>query len=334
VSQPPAAIDPSQELRAALADLAVEDVLALCYRFRTDLGRLRLYLDVLRQRPGQRAALAAALICFDLAQQGHTTAQTEFEALAVTLRQFDRAEQAASELIAGSPYLVEMWPRCKYALREIDPRLAGDEALARAAEAIEVDLFDEAELDDFDSLIVEEIDPFALAARYQRTVDEFFATYVEPLPPLGSRGLFARTRGDLDRLEAFVRELDSVRDYVPAACAMLALVKLFIGSHLRAKTFWGKPNLRKQELLASGLRHFATCDEHVFVTAAYFTGRDADTHAWAKVAQVVLDFIRWVQHDWHGALDTAPFAYVALGRELPPVDGSDRRERRLRLADE
>lgn len=334
MSQAPAAIDPSHELRAALVGLEIEDVLALCYRFRTDLGRLRLYLDALRQRSGERAALAAALICFDLAQQGHATAQLEFEALAVTLRQIDRTEQAAIELIAGSPYLTEMWPRCKFALRNIDPRLAGDEALASAAEAIEIDLFDETELDDFDSLIVEAIDPYAMAARYQRTVDEFFATYVEPLPPLGSRGLFARTRGDLDRLEAFVRELDSMREYVPAASAMLALVKLFIGTHLRARTFWGKPNLHKQELLASGLRHFATCDEHVFQTAAYFTGRDADSLAWAKVAQLLIDFIRWVQRDWHGALDAAPFAYAALGRELPPVDGSDRRERRLRLASE
>jgi hypothetical protein len=324
--------DPTHELRTALAGLVVEDVLALCYRFRTDRGRLRLYLDALRQRPGERAALAAALICFDLAQQGHTTAQLEFEALAVTLRQIDRTEQAAAELIAGSPYLTEMWPRCRFALRSIDPRLAGDEALASAAEAIEINLFDEAELDDFDSLIVEEIDPYAMAARYQRTVDEFFATYVEPLPPLGSRGLFARTRADLDRLETFVRELDSMREYVPAANAMLALVKLFIGTHLRAKTFWGKPNLRKQELLASGLRHFATCGEHVFQTAAYFTGRDADTLAWAKVAQLLLDYLRWLKYQWRGLLDAAPYAYAALGRELPPIDGSDRRERREILA--
>lgn len=74
-----------ETLRQEIEHLDEEELLALCYSFHTSQERLKLYLDILRKRPGQRAQFASCLLCFDLARQGHEKCQQEFPLLAETL---------------------------------------------------------------------------------------------------------------------------------------------------------------------------------------------------------------------------------------------------------
>lgn len=326
MSQQQQPIDPLAELRKSLAVLAVDDVLALCYRFRTDPKRLRLYLDALRKRGGQRAALAASLVCFDLASRGNQTAQREFETLAETLRDFESRHAAASELIASNDYLTVLWPHCERALVSMDPRISPGSALViDESEAIEIDLFgddDLEELEDFE--VIDSVDIEALHRQYTELCDRFFDRNPDPISPLGSRGFYADTRRDVERVEQFLLELDSLRFYVPAARSMLAMGQLFLAAHLRSKNFWGRANPRKKELVAAGLLNFLQLDQSVFFCAAHLTGRDAGDFAWDKVLQLLLDFFVWVSNHWTGLLGDAPQAYANLVRELPRLS-KDRR---------
>lgn len=319
-------LDASTALRQELAGLPTEDVLALAYRFRTDAARLHFYLDVLRQLGGRKAALAAALVCFDLATQGQVTAQREFEALAATLRDMEPRADMVAQLVANSPYLGELWPRCQAALRGMDPRTSAADALAvDESDIVELDLFSQDELLDFEDLIVESFDVDAMSARYRDLIDGFFEVVPDRRSPEGSRGFFARTSEDIARVEVFLRELDSLREYVPSARGMLALGELFLTTHLRTRSFWGKPNPRRAELARLGLRHFVEGGESMFTAAAYLLGRDAEDQAWEKILQLLLDFFRWRAvegpPDLFGAIDT----YATTARQLPSLRFGERR---------
>ena len=317
--------DADHELRHALALLDVDDVLALCYRFRTRADRLRLYLDVLRRRSGQRAALAAALICFDLARQGHDLAQREFVALAETLRAFDARAAAAAELIAGSSYLEELWPACEEALTGLDPRLGVEATLATDVEPIELDLFGEEEIEDLESFIVADFDVAAMQRQYDQLVNRFFHHGPDTGLASEQHGFFAETRADVERVELFLRELHSLHDFVPQARSMLAIGELFLATHLRVRSFWGRPNPQRANLVGAGLRHFLHADASVFEAIAYLTDGDAEPEAWPKVALLLIDFISWSAREWRAALEEAPRFYAEEARQLLPVSALERR---------
>jgi hypothetical protein len=326
VSHDPQAPDASTALRQELSGLPTEDVLALCYRFRTHGERLRFYLDVLRHLGGRKAALAATLVCFDLASQGQQTAQREFEALAATLRDVELNPDMVRQLVQGSPYLEELWPRCQAALRGMDPRTSASDALAvHDADIVELELFSADELGDFEDLIVESVDAEAMSRRYLDLLDRFFETVPDRRQQPGTRGFFARTSADVERVEDFLRELDSLREYVPAARGMLALGELFLASHLRVRSFWGKPNPRRAELVELGLRHFVEADESIFPSAGFFGGHDAEDQAWEKVQQLLLDYFGWRVQQGPRELCASIQAYAAEAKVLPSLRFGERR---------
>lgn len=319
-------ISDDMTLRDALRALPVEEVLSLAYHFRAEPLRLRLYLDVLRQSAGHKAALAASLICYDLALQGQDSAQREFEALAETLRAFAAREAAAQSLIAGSPYLEALWPRCAQALEGLDPRInAATMLTVDDSEVLDLDLFADEELVDFDDILEETVDLATMRRRYQALVDDFFFHH----PDGGglAHGFFARDRRELEAVQHFVRELDSLRDFVPEAVGMLSMSELFLASHLRLRTFWGKPNPQRMEMTELGLRHFFQAELSVHQAAACFVPRNAELQAWAKISQLLMDFFVWRAQQPLQALAEAAKNYAQTARPLPRLNLSDRRQR-------
>lgn len=321
--------DAALVLRESLQALPIEDILGLAYHFQSQPERLSLYLDVLRQKAGHKAALASSLICYDLASQGQQSAQREFEALAETLREFAAREQFAQNLIGDNPYLLALWPQCAQAIQGLDPRVDTADVLAsevlsvEAEDIIELDLFDEEELLELDDFLVEEIDAAALQSRFDQLVDAFFNN--QPDSDGRAYGFFARDRRELERVQNFIRELDSLRDYVPAALSMLALTELFLAAHLRVRTFWGRPNPHRAEKAELGLRHFLHADLSLTQAAAYFVSRNAEPLAWAKVSQLVLDFFAWSSR--HPAIEQEqqPREYALRARPLSQFLVQDRR---------
>ncbi|RYF29896.1 MAG: hypothetical protein EOO38_32940, partial [Cytophagaceae bacterium] len=119
------AMDSEQQLRREVAGLADDDILALCYTFVGRSDRLRLYLDVLRGRGGERAQFAACLICYDLARQGDAGLQQEFVLLAQTMVNLGQKPAFVASLIGDDPYLKFIWELCQAALEATTQPTAG-----------------------------------------------------------------------------------------------------------------------------------------------------------------------------------------------------------------
>src|SRR5262245_12260970 len=94
-----------EQLRREVAGLPVGDILALCYAFQKKPERLRLYLDVLRGKGGERAQFASCLICFDLARQGDHIMQREFTILGDTMRGLAQNHELVLALVGDDQYL-------------------------------------------------------------------------------------------------------------------------------------------------------------------------------------------------------------------------------------
>ena len=315
-----------EDLRQALLQLPVDEILALAYRFRHSTRRLRLYLEVCRTKSTMKAALAASMICFDLARQGSEAAQREFEALSVTLKDFDLRSKAAAELIEGSDYLGDLWPDCERAIAAMDPRTSAAESLeVNDSDIVELDILDDEDLQGFDEILVDTPDNEALRRRFEKALDDFFGT--GPDRQRGEkRGFFAVGRSEIERLETFIRELDSVNGFIPDVTGLQALAELFLATHLRSRTFWGKPNKKRIELTRAGLRHFAQANATIFRAAAFFDGFDSESHAWMKILQLLLDFFKWRrQHADSLPMRQAIDAYADLAVQLPPLSFDDRR---------
>ena len=321
--------DADLSLRESLRALQIEDILALAYHFQSQPNRLALYLDVLRQKSGHKAALAASLICYDLASQGSQSAQREFEALAETLRVFSQREQFAQDLIGDNPYLQALWPKCAQAIQGMDARVDAADVLAsevlsvESDDIIEFDIFDDADILELEDVLVEEVDVAALQKHYLKLVDDFFNNH--PDSDGRAYGFFARSRNELERVQTFIRELDSLRDFVPAALSMLALSELFLAAHLRVRTFWGRPNPHRAEKTELGLRHFLHADLSLAQAAAYFVPRNAEALAWAKVSQLLLDFFAWSARHPATAPGEQARNYALRARPMPQILAQDRR---------
>src|SRR5690606_37424078 len=136
-----------EALRQSLEALETSDLLALGARFSRDTERLVLYLEVLRGRSGPKAQLAACLICFDLARQGHETAQQDFFHLIPTFRALANDPALVEDLLGGDAHLRDLWRDSQKALADDDPRDMGEGLTADAPLAGEIDLVSELDID-------------------------------------------------------------------------------------------------------------------------------------------------------------------------------------------
>ena len=286
-----------EQLIREVQGLAVEEILALCYSFGHSAERLSLYLDVLRKRGGQRAQFASCLICFDLARQGDTSAGREFSILADTVRTLAQQSDMVQGLLGEDPYLSFVWELLENYLEELDPRFAADSISIDVTEEVEeVASFDLLSDEDFDDEIMEldfRVDEPQMLAEFNEAVSRFLGSI--PGVPMydPEAGFRLRNRHDTDRTERFLKELSSLREFVPLARGFRALTMLFYGSHQRSKGLFGNVNKRKQSLLREGLAEFVSSGPEMIQAAGAISALHADPSAWGKIAEAILDFLAW-----------------------------------------
>lgn len=316
-------------LRREASGLAVEDILALCYSLQQQKQeqqreRLRFYLDVLRRRGGERAQFASTLICFDLARQGDAAAQRDFAFLADTMRSLAAKGDLVRDLVSGDPYLTHVWDLCAAELADMD--LQFDEVAAAPREAAAIELLTD---DDF----AEELPDFALGVdaaamrhRFEEALEAFFGE-VPGVPVFDAEAGFRMRNGrDAERVETFLRELDSLRDFVPAARGYRALTLLFYGTHIRARNFFGVVNGRKQELLRAGIAEFVASGPLLARVAGVLSPIHADPDVWPRIVAVLSDYLASCARDPQAA-ELGPSSYDAASR-LKSRDGGRGRARR------
>jgi hypothetical protein len=284
---------------------------------------------------GARAQLASCLVCFDLARQGDEMAQREFAALAPTMAELALDPTLAWDLLANDPYLESTWGACKDALAAADSR-HDSAALAADVEMVgELDLLSEEELDLGDIL---EAHLGEQAESEERARQEYGALLAQALgqdPENGSysgTGFATSSGRDLDRLEAFLRDAASHAPHVPPAAGMASLGQLFLATHLRARTFFGKVNPRRRAALREGLRALPADAMPAAMAAAAFELAGGHTRlGFEKVLELLLDFLAFCRKQRLEPRSAAAVtAYIDAEREPPPVllnAGSQRRRR-------
>lgn len=300
-----------------IAGLPVDEILALCYAFATRHERLRLYMDVLRRRGGQRAQFAACLICFDLARQGDTSLQSEFAFLAGTIREVAADAEFVHTLVGDDQYLTFIWELLEAQLDSMDARFDTEHTIQtthpEAEEVAALDLLSDddfvEELADFDLMV----DEPALQAAFDRAIDTFLGK-IPSIPAYDPEaGFRLGHRRDTDRIERFLLDLESLREPVPSARAFRAITLLFYGTHMRSKSLFGAVNQRKQRLLREGLREFMVSGELVWQIAGVLE-MHANPGAWPKTAEVLLDFTHWCGRRAPGPINVN--AYDAVERQI------------------
>ncbi len=282
--------DSETRLREEVATLAVDDILALCYTLQHRPARLRLYLDVLRTRGGERAQFAAALICFDLARQGDSVAQREFILLAASVRVLAAKQELIAALVGGDAYLSFLWELCAAQLSDLEHEPASSFAPDLTQPVVSLDLLSDADLGDFE-LVVDERE---LEDHLAEAVERFLGGELG-MPVYDPQAGFRMSgRRDVDRIESFLQELDSLRDHVPRARGFRALTLLFYATHMRAKTLFGGVNERRRALLRAGLREFLVSGAEVAEIAGVLGPLHADADVWPRVVETLLSYLSWV----------------------------------------
>lgn len=303
-----------ERLLAEVSGLPVDEILALCYSLRNTPQRLRLYLDVLRRRGGERAQFASCLICFDLARQGDETAQREFGFLSDTIRQLASNQQLVGSLVGEDDYLVFIWELCQAQLDEMDPRFEGDEVLpvVEPDETLaELDLLSDADFGENDFTLT--VDTSEMWRRFDEAVEAFLGGQVG-LPVYDpTAGFRVSNNRDVQRVERFLQELDSLRELVPLARGFRAVTMLFYGMHMRAKSLFGAVNQRKQALLREGLDEFLRSGPDMAEIAGVMSPLHAGPEVWEKIAEVIVDYTAWLAES-PDHLRLGPNGYDAVER--------------------
>jgi len=321
-----------QELIHTLRALETPELLALCLRGKGHPERLRLYLSILRGRAGSRAQLAASMVCFDLARSGDPMAQREFFALAPTIAELAKDGRLLTELLAGDADLARIWADCRTALASSDPR-----ELEQALPLEDVELVGELDLLSEDDLDIELDLDAGDAQRAEQARYEFGLILAKQLGQDSEHGLFGAmgfetaSSRDLDRLDAFLNQALSFADLVGTARGMACLGQLFVATHLRMKTLFGKRNARRASAVRAGLSHLPADSLALEQAAAVFELEGgAALVAFEKVIELLLDYVAFChQHRGDPRAAATIDAYVEAERMPPPVllTGESRRRR-------
>ncbi len=317
--------DPEEQLRREVSVLPVEDILALCYTFQHRRERLRLYLDVLRRSGGERAQFASCLICFDLARQGDDIFQQEFVFLADSMRALAQKKDLVQNLVGGDPYLSFLWDLCQAQLSDLDPRFAPAELTPEEVEVANVELLSD---EDFADLLDFEIplEDSTLRIHLDQAVEEFLGGEMGMPIYDPDAGFRLGTSEDVERIERFLQQLDSLRNVVPLSRGFRALALLFYATHMRSKSLFGAPNPRKQALLRAGIAEFVVSGPQVWEVIGILNPLHAEDDVWTKIAEILLDYMRWLAL-YPDRAQEGVAAYDAVGRLLgrQPILGDRRR---------
>ncbi len=311
-----------QALRDAMVSLADDEILALCYAFKSNHARLRLYADMLRRRGGGRAQFASCLICYDLARQGDLGFQREFELLAPTMRSLAAQPTFVDTLLGTDAYLMFIWDLCRAALEALEEGGATAQEVHAQAQALdtasrplaELVLLEDKDLDDDFGLATDDV---TLRRRFDDAVHEFLGGVANA--PMYERGAGFRLDSgrDVQRIETFLARLGSLRDVIPQARGYRALVLLFYGTQLRSRTLFGGVNQRKQQLLRDGLSEFMHAGMYMWRIVGVLGPLHCAPGVWDKIVEVLVDFVVFSRHDPDAAmrsLDDSIRSYQPVGR--------------------
>ena len=299
-------------LREATAALDVDDLVDLCYASASDALRVSIYLEGLRGRSGEKAQVAACLLCFDLARRGDERRENELQLLLPTLDELiardTRGEATvARELAAISVTVAALWAELSSHAMSRDRRMVAELSIDIDEDFIEVDLFDADEFAEL-ALDIEDIElALDLDDEVLRAFDEGLNGLIPPMPGL----LFsADTSADLERLERLRELCTSFASKLPVAAELLAMTQLFIATHTRALGFFSRRNRRRDKALTEGLMALLSLPAPPVDGIGWFTASDipgSDEVAWPKMAEVLLELAAFVGHD----VDKNPGRYSA-----------------------
>ncbi len=339
-------------LREAASALDIEDLVDLCYASEPDDLRVGIYLEALRGRGGEKAQVAACLLCFDLARRGDERRAQELQLLLPTLDVLIARDQAGDApavqaLTAQGAAIANLWGELVAHARQRDRRVDADAIdidIEEVGGFVEVDLFDE---DEFAEL-AEGLGEIELTLDLDH---EVFAAFDEGLtkliPPLPAYLFSASTADDLDRVERVKELSQSFAGRLPIASELLAFSQLFVATHTRAYGLFLRRNKKRDRTLCDGLTALLALPEPPAEAIGWFTGGDlpgSDADAWPRIAEVLLELARFTAHDvelhperhgptlsadaWARGLAEA-FIEDASSAKIPPRlnDGRDRRRR-------
>lgn len=321
-----------EALRQSLEALETSDLLALGARFSRDTERLVLYLEVLRGRPGPKAQLAACLICFDLARQGHTTAQQDFFHLIPTFRALAADPDLVDDLLGGDAHLRQLWNDSQKAIAEDDPRDLGEGITAAAPLAGEIDLVSDLDIDI-------DLGTYIDASRKAEHAKAFAKIVARKLGYDLENGILPTTSGlamdgakEIEEVEEFLREAALFSQTVSLARGLTCLGNLFLAVHLRRQRLFGRPNRRRQEALRAGLLNLPSDDPLPLIEAAQLFEEEGASvvERFQKVSELLLDYLAFCARSQLDPLGPAAVeAYVAADRTPPPLmlQGDPRRRR-------
>ncbi len=337
-------------LREAAAALDVEDVVDLCYALEADELRVSIYLEALRGRPGEKAQVAACLLCFDLARRGDERREAELRLLLPTLDDLV-ARDARGEitvvkaLMSSSEAVVALWDELSARARQRDLRADADVVIDAAdSDFIDVDLFD---ADEFAELALD-LEDIELALDLDDEVFMAFDAGLNALIPPQPRLLFAADSAeDLERLERLREHCISFHDKLPIAGELLSMTHLFSAVHTRALGLFSRRNRRRDKSLVEGVTRFLTLPLPPSEAIGWFCAGDlpgSDDVAWPKIAELLLELISFVGADvdahparyavaddaaWARGVAEAFVAHPQSARVQPRLtDAADRRRRR------
>lgn len=332
----PAPATDRESLRSELRQLDTGELLALGARLQRSPDRLLLYLGVLRERSGNRAQLAACLVCFDLARLGHPTAQREFYALIPTIHSLASDPLAVAELVEDDPFLLSLWHGCRSAISRDDPRDAFDGLHTRVELVGELDLLSDLDLghelqDELARLAQSAHREEHEAAFARLTARQLGYDLVNDVMPTVS-GLSTGTAGQLDRLEEYLEQASAYAANVPLARGLACLGRLFLAGHLRRHRLFGRPNPRRVEALREGLGALPADDPAPLVEAAALIEEEGArvVASFQKATELLLDFLRYCSQNSLDPLENeAVDSYVAADRLPTPMllSGESRRRR-------
>ena len=314
------------QLLSEVAGLAVEEILALCYAFKASTPRLRLYSNALRRRGGERAQFASCLICFDLARQGDETAQLEFRFLSDTMRGLATDTALVQSLVGTDDYLVFVWELCQGQLSEMDPRFdASTEPLALETNApvAEVALLSD---DDFEDFVIS-VDDARMWRRFDEAVEAFLGGTVGVPVYDPTSGFRLQNGRDVARVEKFLQELESLREYIPMSRGFRALTLIFYGTHMRSRSVFGTINGKKQAVLRDGIDEFVQSGPAVWEVIGVLGPLHAPEDVLERFNDLLTDYIVWIAEKPEH-LQQGVKAYDAVGRilERAPSRGGNRRQ--------
>ncbi len=304
-------------MREEAAALDVEDIVDLCCSSKQhDNLRVSIYLEALRKKSGEKAQLAACMLCFDLARHGDERRDVEVSLLLPVVEQLglDDPRGLVKSLTDKGDAVLALWSELLFTARTRDlrtsspvPTLDDDDGIA-----IDIDLFGDDDLVDLDAALEDVLDATFVDAEAQDAFDGAF----DRQWPVGSLMFSAESGADLDRLAKLQETARSWSSSVPMAAELQALNALFVATHTRALGLFGRRNKKRDASLREALVAFVNLPSPPSSTAAWFIpGGDvqgAVPYAWDKMAELLIDFAGHVGRSVEEGADVDAADFVEL----------------------